>query len=379
MLTDLEARTLKVIRDSGEISRLEISKLLNLSKPVISQAVAQLINKGLVVESNICKSSIGRPRINLKFVSDAFYCIGAELEENTFEIIITDLSGNEKKAFQERIPHTKDSLDIIEWCSEKIKELIRQSNLPREKFLGIGIGISAMVEPNTGLVRTAPAFGMKDFNLQNTLQMMLDLPVYVANRVKLAAFAEHKLGAAKGFKDVLFIYLDSGLGSAVILNDELFQGFYGKAGEFGWLITDIDVTKDDICEEQNFGHLARKISGHCLRKYLGEIVQDTDLREIIMAIKQGQIEMGKKLRRSLMHLAAAIANSILMFDPQIVIIKGRIGQRYFSEILEIIEQFLYEFLPLQFYENLEFRKGMIDKYDVALGGVFLVQKKVMNI
>ncbi|HEY8541856.1 MAG TPA: ROK family transcriptional regulator [Pseudothermotoga sp.] len=379
MLTDLEAKVLKIIRDSTQISRLEISKSLNLSKPVISQVVSQLISKGFVIESGVCKSSSGRPKINLKFVSDAFYCVGAELEENTFEIIVTDLLGNEKVSFQESTPRKKDPMDIAIWCSKRIEELIEKSRLPKEKILGIGIGISAMVEPNTGLVRTAPAFGMKNFDLQRILQDTLNLPVYIANRVKLVALAEHRLGAAKGFKDALFIYLDSGLGSTVILNDELFQGFYGKAGELGWMITDIDLTKDDICFEQDFGHLARKISGHCLRKYLEEVTQSVDLTEIINMIKQNKSETGKRLRRSLMHFAASIANAILMFDPQVVIIKGRIGQRYFKEIVDITLEFLHEFLPSQFYENLEFRRGMIERYDAALGGIFLVQKKIMNI
>lgn len=378
MLTDLEAKVLKIIRDSNQISRLEISKFLNLSKPVISQVVSRLISKGLVVESGARKSSSGRPKIDLKFVSDAFYCVGAELEENTFEIIVTDLLGNEKVSSQHNTPERKDSIDIVNWCAERIEELIRKSFI-KERILGAGIGISAMVEPNTGLVRTAPAFGMKNLDLQGALHRRLNLPVYVANRVKLAAFAEHRLGAARGFKDALFIYLDSGLGCAVILDDELFQGFYGKAGEFGWMITDIDLTKDDICFEQDFGHLARKISGHCLRKYLAGVIQGTDLTEIMDMIRQEKSEMGKKLKRSLIHFAAAIANAILMFDPQVVIMKGRIGQRYFNEITEIILEFLRNFLPPQFYENLEFRKGKIEKYDVALGGVFFVQKKIMNI
>ncbi len=379
MLTDLEAKVLKIIRDADQISRLEIAKVLNISKPVITQVVSRLINKGLVVESGVSKSSSGRPKINLKFVPDAFYCVGAELEENTFEIIVTDLLGREKITSQNNTPQKIDSADIVAWCVEKIKELIKESHLPKERILGVGVGISAMVEPKTGMVRTAPAFGMKNFNLQSILERELNLPVYVANRVKLVAFAEHRLGASKGFKDALYVYLDSGLGSALILNDELFQGFYGKAGELGWMITDIDLTKDDMCFEQDFGHLARKISGHCLKRYLAGVVQGNDLTEIIDTVRQEKNELGKKLKRSLMHFAAAIANAILMFDPQVVIMKGRIGQRYFNQITKIILEFLHNLLPPQFYENLEFRKGIIEKYDVALGGVFLVQKKIMNI
>lgn len=109
------------------------------------------------------------------------------------------------------------------------------------------------------------------------------------------------------------------------------------------------------------------------------VVQGNDLTEIIDTVRQEKNELGKKLKRSLMHFAAAIANAILMFDPQVVIMKGRIGQRYFNQITKIILEFLHNLLPPQFYENLEFRKGIIEKYDVALGGVFLVQKKIMNI
>ncbi|MEJ5229400.1 MAG: ROK family transcriptional regulator [Pseudothermotoga sp.] len=377
MLSNLEARILKVIRDSHEISRLEISKLLNLSKPVISQIVTQLIEKGLVEESGISKSSSGRPRIKLKFFPDAWYCIGAELEENYLEVIITDLSGAITLSFREKTPSIKESAEIASWCAQRIKQLMEKSSISQQKILGVGVGISGMVDPNTEIVRTAPAFGMKTFNLKAALERDLKMPVCVANRVKLAALAEYMTGAAKGFSDLLFVFLDSGLGSAVITGDQLFQGYFGKSGEFGWMLTDIDLTKDDICQEQEFGHLARKISGHSLKRFL-EMTNGVELDYIMRNLADERSET-KIIRKSLLHLIAAIANAILMFDPQMVIIKGRIGQKYFNELSQFILPHLKRMLPSEFHENLQLRCGEIEEFDVALGGVFLVQKKLMNI
>jgi len=377
MLSNLESRVLKIIRDSKEISRLEISKTLGLSKPVVSQTVSQLMKKGLVQQIGTSKSKFGRPRIKLEFIPDRWYCVGVELEENYLEAIVTDLAGEVMLSFREKTPLIRKPFEIAAWCCEKIQDLIAKSSVPREKMLGVGVGISGMVDPSTGLVRAAPAFEMKNFDLKTTLEKRLDIPVCVANRVKLAALAEHTVGAAKGFTDILFIFIDSGLGSALIIDDQLFQGHFGKAGEFGWIVTDVDLTKDDLSEEPQFGHLARKFSGHVLSKYL----KNSDVKafdEILHSLHEEK-PYSTKIKRALLHLSVAISNAVLMFDPQMVIIKGRIGQRYFNELSQFIVPELQRMLPVEFYENLQLKNGTIEEFDVALGGVFLVQKQIMNV
>lgn len=376
MLTELEGSILRLIRDNPGISRLDIAKRLGVSKPVITNVVARLIDKGLVRESGTVKTKVGRPKVTLQFVPNAWYCVGAELEERYFELIVTDLSGQLIDSCVDKIDSFYGPDGLIRFCQERIKGTLEKTSIPQERILGVGVGIAGMVDPNTGLVRTAPALGLTNFDLASTLSDALRLNVVTVNRVKAAALAEHRLGAARGFENVLFVFIDSGLGCAALFNGRIYEGFYGKAGELGWMITDLDRSEPEMYEEQSFGHLARRFSGHALSRRLENLKQDIDRAFEIGFEDQSIVEL---LRRGLKHVAAAIANAVLLFDPQLIIIKGRIGQRHYERVAEVIFPTLKQILPVQFQENMNLRRGQIEKFDVALGAVFAVQQKLMRL
>ncbi|MGB9789445.1 MAG: ROK family transcriptional regulator [Thermotoga caldifontis] len=374
MLTELEATILRLIRDNPGISRLDIARKLSISKPLVTNVVARLIKRGLVVESGTRKTPAGRPKVSLKFVPDAWYCVGIELEERYFELIVTDLSGRIVHSEQEKI----DSLGkdrLIDLCQERVERSLEKNSLPKEKILGVGIGIAGMVDPTSRVVRTAPALGLTNFDLASVLAERLNLNVIVVNRVKAAALAEHRVGAAKDAQNVLFVFVDSGLGSAVLLNGKIYEGFYGKAGEFGWMVTDLDRSEPELCEIEDFGHLARRFSGHAIT------IRLKDANVNVEDIFDGQIdgEFEHLLISGLRHIAAALANAILLFDPQQIVIKGRIGHKHYERIVELMMPTLKQILPPQFHENLNLHKGLIEDFDVALGAVFAVQQRFMGL
>lgn len=373
MLTGLESNILKIISENEGISRQQISQKLRISKPVVSNVVSQLIEKGLVVESGKTKVQNGRPRVKLSFVKDAWYCVGLELDEDFLEIVISDLLGNVVDSLEERIPFRDNFGQLTDWCCGEVEKILLKNTISKGKLLGVGIGIAGMVDPKTGKVRTAPAFGIKSVDVSSAFAQRLNVNVFVMNRVRAAALTECRIGTARGLEKAVFIFFDSGLGSALLIDGKIYEGFYGKAGELGWLITDPFRTQEEILHEPSFGHLARKICGHGLNELARKFHSSV---EEMFTRDQGVLK--ETLDNGLKHLAVALANVLIMFDPQAVIFKGRLGQRYFDRILRVITPTLEEFLPEQFHENLDIRQGSAERFDVALGAAFTVRQKVMN-
>ena len=376
MLTELEGSVLRLIRDYPNISRLDIAKKLGVSKPVVTNVVARLIKKGLVVESGTKKTKVGRPKITLQFVPDTWYCVGIELEEKYFELIVTDLAGRVIDSLEEKISGSVEPNHLVSFCKEKVERTLEENHLPKEKVLGVGMGIAGMVDPSSRVVRTAPAIGLTNYDLASEVSEKLDLNVIVVNRVKAAALAEHRLGAAQGFQNVLFVFIDSGLGCATLLDGKIYEGFYGKAGEFGWMITDLDRSEPELYEEESFGHLARRFSGHAISKRLANLGLNGE--DILRLVTHNE-ELRDSLERGLKHIAAAVANAVLLFDPQLIILKGRIGQNYHEHISQILLSTLKELLPSQFHENLNLSRGRVERFDVALGAVFAIQQRFMRL
>lgn len=370
----MESTILRIISENDGISRQQIAHKLKISKPVVSKVVNQLINKGLVAEVGKVKVKSGRPRVSLRFIKDAWYCVGMELDENFFEIVVTDLLGNVIDSLEERMPLFLDFGFVVEWCCERVEEMLFKNGVPKERLLGIGVGMPGMVDPKTGRVRTAPAFGIKDRDVAFEFRERLKTNVVVVNRVRAAAFTEYRIGVAKDLEKAVFVFFDSGLGSAILIDGTIYEGFYGKAGEFGWIITDFVGEWEDH-KKSNFGYLARKASGHTFNEIAKEL--NSNVEEIFAADEK--TAFAEMLEVRLHHLAVAIANILFMFDPQAVIFKGRLGQKYYDRIVKVVKPFLEKVLPEQFHENLDLRRGKIEKFDVAIGAALMVRQRVMNL
>jgi len=379
MLTDTERRVLKLVREYDGISRKEIAKSLHLSKPVVSDAVAQLISKGYVREDGIIRSPkarAGRPRIRLSFVPDARYCIGIELEERNFEAVLANLDGDVKYSLNVSLPRLNSEEGLSEWIAQRIFDLVEKSRVLQEKILGIGVGIAGIVDSKSDVVRAFPALGFRDFDLKRTLEEKTHMDVFISNRVNVDALSEQRIGAAKNKRDVLLLFIDSGIGSGILIDGEVFEGSYGKAGEIGWFVT--DWSKENAFDKSEFGYLAQWASGHCLEWKMKKAKKRAASLDKAFSSLGSNEKIGKMIEEGFTHLALALANAILFFDPEIVVIKGRIGLNHYHEIVKIMLPVLKRVLPKEFQENLVFTRGVVKRYGVALGAAFLVQQKVLK-
>src|SRR6185312_8247421 len=103
---------------------------------------------------------------------------------------------------------------------------------------GLGVGPAGAVEPGSGVVRVAPNLGWKDVPLANLLRKKTGLSTMVDNDVHVAMLGEHAYGAAKGARSAVAIWVGTGIGGAIILDDELWLGNRGSAGEIGHIVLD---------------------------------------------------------------------------------------------------------------------------------------------
>jgi predicted NBD/HSP70 family sugar kinase len=79
----------------------------------------------------------------------------------------------------------------------------------------------------------APNLGWKDFPLRETLQDELHMPVIVNNITQASAFAEGRIGAAKGKHSYVWVYVGSGVGAGIVIDGQIFHGQRGFSGEIG--------------------------------------------------------------------------------------------------------------------------------------------------
>ena len=102
----------------------------------------------------------------------------------------------------------------------------------------VGVGAAGLVD-GAGVLRFGPNLpGVVGLDLVGRLEQRLGLPVAVDNDATAAAVAEHRLGAARGVADAVYVALGTGIGGGIVLGGEIRRGAHGFAGELGHMVID---------------------------------------------------------------------------------------------------------------------------------------------
>ena len=113
------------------------------------------------------------------------------------------------------------------------EEVIAGGCVRRESLVGVGVGASGLVDPETGVNVLAPNLGWRDMPLRDIFSRRLDMPVFVDNNVRAMALAEAMFGAGRGVNTLAFVYGRVGVGAGFVVGGEVYRGSKAGAGEIG--------------------------------------------------------------------------------------------------------------------------------------------------
>lgn len=199
--------------------------------------------------------------------------------------------------------------------------------LGKERVRAIGIGIAGVVDPKNhqpiNLKKFSTSF--QKTNIKKIFEKKYKTQVFIENDATLFTYAEHKIGQAKGYQNVIGLTLGTGIGGGIIINGKIYNGKNGFASEFGHII--LEEESDLPCSCGKFGHFEALSSGtgmiNIFKKFTGLATGQTkDTFEIEKLAKQKDIDAVKTLSLMARYLGAGIASLIHCFDPDIVIIGG---------------------------------------------------------
>ena len=128
----------------------------------------------------------------------------------------------------------KTEAGILDATEAIVDKLLKKQGISTESLLGVGLGIAGVIDTAQGLVTEAPNFPLwHDFEFARLLTERLKRPVAVENDVNAIARGEAWLGACRDTRHFIALALGTGLGGAVFLDGDLWNGVDGMAGEIG--------------------------------------------------------------------------------------------------------------------------------------------------
>ncbi|OPL17415.1 MAG: hypothetical protein AVO38_00020 [delta proteobacterium ML8_D] len=344
---------LKIVIDVGQISRIDISRQLKISRPTTSAYIGELIEEGLIEEIGKSDStpSGGKKAVLLQFRVRAGYILGVMIGVKNIRIALTDLSSSIIE--MTKIP-TEEWLGpeaVIDKLTNKLKEIIKKSGVDKESIIGIGIGATGLVDGKNGLVIFSPNLsGWSNIKLKEIIEKKIDLPVFIENECRVQAIAEKKYGLAKDIRDFVCFETGTGIGTGVFIDNKLVIGNKGMAGEVGHIITNLGGKR--VCHCGNVGCLETLCSTSSLLEDISDDIKKSgkssmygkdklELEGLFGLYNEGDEIVTRNVENNAKYLGIGISNTIKMFNPELVIIHGEVikfGERYLKIVKKSVSE-----------------------------------------
>ncbi|HEY3389833.1 MAG TPA: ROK family protein [Prolixibacteraceae bacterium] len=239
---------------------------------------------------------------------------------------------------------------LVKLVADNIKEISKRNNLDESDLLGIGMGCAGHIRFRDGvIITTSNLKGFKNYPLRDAVQSHFKAPVVLDNDANAQAFGEYKFGAGKGFDDMIFLTISTGIGAGIIINKKLYRGATGTAGEFGHTI--VEPKSELTCTCGNKGCLMACACGMAL-PYLFEqkmkegkksklnLPPNFDISKLSGQFLKKGLEMNDPVSKEIIldsgyYVGLGIYNIFQALNPPIIVLGGGLtnwGDFYLDKI-----------------------------------------------
>lgn len=313
----------------------ELAKELDHSIPTTTKIIVEMCDEGLLLNYGKLETSEGRPPALYGLNADGGYFMGVNVRRAGIDIGIINLIGDlidEEQAIPMQLENTPEYLD--ELCSA-IKNFIAKSPVDTSRLFKIGINLSGRINPDLGY--SFSYFNFDERPLTELLSEKIGIPVCLENDTRAMAYGELLRGQIKNAKDVLFVNLSWGLGSAIIIDEKLYNGKSGFSGEIGHFpIFDNEL----LCHCGKKGCLETEVSGIAFNRLLHEAIaegkssilskkikaeKELSLKDIVDAVNREDLLCIEILEDIAQKLGRYLAGMINFVNPELVILGGTLA------------------------------------------------------
>ncbi|QDS32751.1 ROK family protein [Brevibacillus brevis] len=328
----------------GQISRADISKQTQLSRPCVSALVDEMIQEGLLQEVGMGDSKGGRKPILLEYNYQAYAIAGAIFEGSTLDMAIADMKGEFLARYRKRLAQPANGETVIEDLAAGLDRLLRESGVPRERLLGMGVGLQGVTQRGSGTVSFSPSTGWMGSPIQQTIEARLGLPVIIDNDVNMMTLGEYVRGAGVGHTNVVYMYVGTGIGAGIILDGQFYRGSREAAGEIGFMMIGSVHNRPNGASGVFETHYSIPGIQEQAKGFLSDLQEGSSVIEELIRHAKQNAEAKELLADVYRHWAYGMANIISILNPEILILSGEMVH-VDGEGVKQIHEWLREWVP----------------------------------
>jgi predicted NBD/HSP70 family sugar kinase len=367
-------RVIETLRQQGTASRSELARVTGLSRTTITSLVAELQQRGLVVEqapgeSGTGPAGRGRPPTLLRLDPSAGTALGVYFGHTHLRVAVADLSSAVLAERRLELDVDHSATAALDATVELVDSVLDEAGLGRDDVIGVGMGISGPIDLSGAVGHTVILPDWVGLNAAGELERRLGLPVTVDNDANLGALAEVSTGAGRGLTDVVYVMVSAGIGSGLILGGKLHRGATGFAGELGHVFV---AEKGAVCRCGNRGCLETVASTEALLALLRPAHgDDLTVAGVLELVASGDLAANRVVYDVGRAVGRVLAGLVTCLDPQAVIVGGELspaGEPLLHGIRDAIDRYA---LPGA-SRSVEVKSGVLGERAEVLGALALV-------
>jgi glucokinase-like ROK family protein len=336
------SRAFEILKSTRILSRPTLAQQTGLSRATIALLMDDLLRVGVAQHVGLGGSTGGRPPALLEFNPDAALAIGASMRDHQWRIVMTNLDAKVLQRLD--IPILNHTPEAAVAALQEGVASVRSNVHPRRVLHAIGLGTPGLVDMRSGVIKTAVDVGWFEVPIRRMVEEKLGLPTFVANRSKVGALAEYWHGAKQDIKEIIYISIGTGVAAGMVHAGEPFMGVNSSAGELGHITI---LPDGPPCRCGNRGCLQQLISEPAIADrarlllreggdtllwtMVGNYPERVTAEMVFQAAERNDALALRIVEETARYLGIAVANLVNLFNPELIVLGGPVGQ--YSQVM----------------------------------------------
>lgn len=312
------------VHELRAVSRAQLTRETGLNRSTIAALVAELAQRGLVVETSPDPTNqVGRPSPVI-VPSERVVAITVHPELDSVSVAVVQLGGTVVR----QVRYATDRVLRAQEVANIAAAIIDGMRVELESYLTVGIGLAVpgLVRASDGLVILAPHLEWENEPVGDMLRDATGYSVVAGNDANLGAIAETVRGAGRGVSPLVYVNGGaSGIGGGIVAGGELLGGASGFAGELGHTL----VNSSGIpCHCGAIGCLETEVTRSELLDVLGLDETELDRLEPELLARRDEPAVAAVIAKQVAFLGRGVANVVNLVNPELVVFGGFLGPLY---------------------------------------------------
>lgn len=278
------------------------------------------------------------------------------------------------------------SQNIEDLIISVVDEMIVGAEINQKQVVAIAAGAPGVINQEEGIVLFSPNLPWRNYNIKKPIEEKFGVPFYIGNDVNVGVLGEYKYGAGKGYKNVVGLFVGTGMGGGLILDGKLYTGHQFKGAELGHMVLNSEGPRcncgqrgclEAFSSKQGISDYIRQQTERGRESLMAEAVKGGIFKSKLLkaALEANDKVSVEAVERACHYLAVATGNLINIFSPEVVIYGGGVVEACGNSFLPLILKDVDKYCMPSIRDTVEIRNAALGDDSILYGALSMILEK----